>query len=113
VDAHDFGGRENASHIVLVGAQEFAMALRRLSANQPVKMVVDWKGRRATLTEKLFIDIATSFLTAHVAIDTTCSACQGDYPHYYARWQISSPLRRRSSVLQFLRLATANPYGPK
>jgi hypothetical protein len=66
VDAHDFGGRDNASHIVLVGAQEFAMALRRLSANQPVKMVVDWKGRRATLTEKLFIDIATSFLTAVV-----------------------------------------------
>ena len=66
MDAHDFGGRDNASHIVLVGAQEFAMALRRLSANQPVKMVVDWKGRRATLTEKLFIDIATSFLTAVV-----------------------------------------------
>ena len=66
MEAHDFGGRDNASHIVLVGAQEFAMALRRLSANQPVKMVVDWKGRRATLTEKLFIDIATSFLTAVV-----------------------------------------------
>ena len=66
MDAHDFGGRDNASHIVLVGAQEFGMALRRLSANQPVKMVVDWKGRRATLTEKLFIDIATSFLTAVV-----------------------------------------------
>ena len=73
MDAHDFGGRDNASHIVLVGAQEFGMALRRLSANQPVKMVVDWKGRRATLTEKLFIDIATSFLTAHVAIDYNLS----------------------------------------
>jgi hypothetical protein len=45
------------------------MALLSLSANKPVKMVVKWEGRRATLTEKLFVDIATSFLTTHVAID--------------------------------------------
>jgi hypothetical protein len=63
---------------------QFTMALVSLSADKPVEMIVVWKGRRATLTETLFIDIATSFLTAHVAIDTTCSACQGDYPHYYA-----------------------------
>jgi len=52
---------------------QFAMALMRLSGNKPVKMAVHWKGRRATLTEKLFIDIATSFLTAHVAIDSNLS----------------------------------------
>jgi len=52
---------------------QFTMALVRLSASKPVKMVVDWKGRRATLTEQLFIDIATSFLTTHVAIDRNLS----------------------------------------
>ena len=36
-------------------------------------MVVKWEGRRATLTEKLFVDIATSFLTTHVAIDSNLS----------------------------------------
>jgi len=52
---------------------QFAMALMRLSGNKPVKMAVHWKGRRATLTEKLFIDIATSFLTTHAAIDSSLS----------------------------------------
>ena len=52
---------------------QFAMALMSLSAEKPVKMVVKWEGRRATLTEQLFIDIATSFLTAHVAIDRNLS----------------------------------------
>jgi hypothetical protein len=49
------------------------MALVSLSADKPVEMIVVWKGRRATLTETLFIDIATSFLTAHVAIDSNLS----------------------------------------
>ena len=40
-----------------------------LSANKPVKMHVIWKGSRKTLTDNLFVDIATSFLTTHVAID--------------------------------------------
>ncbi len=45
------------------------MALTNLSANKPVKMHVNWKGSRKTLTDNLFVDIATSFLTKHVAID--------------------------------------------
>jgi hypothetical protein len=45
------------------------MAFRSLSANKPVKMHVNWKGSRKTLTDKLFVDIVTSFLTNHVAID--------------------------------------------
>jgi hypothetical protein len=45
------------------------MALMRLSANEPIKMLVNWKGSRKTLTDNLFVDIATSFLTTHVAID--------------------------------------------
>jgi hypothetical protein len=30
---------------------QFAMALRALSGTKPVKMAVNWKGRRETLTE--------------------------------------------------------------
>ena len=37
-------------------------ALMRLSDNKSVKMTVNWKGCKATLTEKLVIDIATRFL---------------------------------------------------
>ncbi len=48
---------------------QFAMALRSLSANKPVEMHVNWKGSQKTLTDNLFVDIATSFLTKHVAID--------------------------------------------
>jgi hypothetical protein len=48
---------------------QFAMALMRLSANEPIKMLVNWKGSRKTLTHNLFVDIASSFLTTHVAID--------------------------------------------
>jgi hypothetical protein len=52
---------------------QFAMSIMRLSGNKPVKMAVRWKGRRVTLTEKLFIDIVTSFLTTHVAIYSNLS----------------------------------------
>jgi hypothetical protein len=34
---------------------QFAMALMNLSANKPVEIIVKWEGRRATLTEKLFV----------------------------------------------------------
>ena len=44
-----------------------------LSANKPVKMVVQWEGRRATLTEDLFVAIATSCLTTHMDIDSNLS----------------------------------------
>jgi hypothetical protein len=43
-------------------------------------MAVNWKGRRETLTEKMFIDIATLFLDTNVAIDSNLSgvASRGD-----------------------------------
>jgi hypothetical protein len=52
---------------------QFAMSLMKLIANKPIKMLVNWKGSRKTLTGKLFVDIATSFLTNHVAIDSNLS----------------------------------------
>jgi hypothetical protein len=52
---------------------QFAMALRSLSTAKPVKMVVKWKGSRQTLTRTLFVNVATSFLTTHVAIDSNLS----------------------------------------
>jgi hypothetical protein len=52
---------------------QFAMALMRLSDNKHVKMAVRWQGCRVTLTEKLFIDIATQFLDTNVAIASKLS----------------------------------------
>jgi hypothetical protein len=52
---------------------QFAMALRSLSTAKPVKMGVKWQGSRQTLTGTLFVNVATSFLTTHVAIDSNLS----------------------------------------
>jgi hypothetical protein len=59
---------------------QFSMALLSLSDNKHVKMAVSWKGRRVTLTERLFIDIATLFLDTNVAMDINLSggANKGD-----------------------------------
>ena len=105
---------------------QFAMALRRLSTEKPVKMVVQWKGNRQTLTATLFVNVATSFLTTHLSHTCPSTATcpeerrgkvvtlpPGRWLMAYVRWHISPPLRRRTSVLQFLRLDTPARCGPK
>ena len=101
------------------------MALRSLSTAKPVKMGVKWQGSRQTLTGTLFVNVATSFLTTHVAIDSNLSGgTQGQGGDIASRAMVDGlcamahitegpPLRRRTSVLQFLRLDTPGRYGPK
>jgi hypothetical protein len=52
---------------------QFSMTLLSLSGNTHVKMTFNWKGRRVTLVERLFIDIATNFLDTNVAIGINLS----------------------------------------
>jgi hypothetical protein len=83
---------------------QFAMALVKLSDNKPVKMHVNWKGiycSRKTLTGELFVDIETSFLTKHVAIDrnllggASAASGQGDV----ASWSIVDVLCAMANIV--------------
>ena len=117
-----FGARRVLEHQALRPAHtqiQTAMSLMRMNGHH---VKITWKGSRVTLTESLPIDITMKFLTVNVSInpDLSGGGIRGDTASRVMvdglcdlRWQIFSPLRWRSSLLQFFRLATAAPYSQR
>ena len=61
------GAVYSAAHIRRSSYQE------EFSGAEPDKMTVTWKGRRETLKQRLFVDIAMVFLDTNIAIDSNLS----------------------------------------